>query len=102
MWPLVIVASLGAYLLKLGGFLIPAKWLAHPRVSEVVGLLPIGLLAGLIVQQTFATDGAITIDGRLLGAAIAIFASMRKWPFILVIFVAAIATALARQTGFVS
>ena len=102
MWPLVIVASLGAYWLKLSGFLIPARRLENPRIAAVIALLPIGLLAGLIVQQTLAESGALVIDGRLLGAGIAIFASIRKWPFILVIFVAAIATALARQTGIVA
>lgn len=102
MWPLVLIASFGAFLLKFLGYLVPEKWLAHPRIALVVTLLPIGLLAGLIIQQTFADSGAIAVDGRALGAVIAIYASSRKWPFIAVIFVAAIATAIARYFGLVN
>lgn len=102
MWATVLIASFGAYLLKFAGYLVPQKFLDHPRVSFVVGLLPVGLLAGLIVQQTFATAGEIVLDGRILGAAIAVFASAKKWPFITVIFTAAGVTALARYFGIVA
>lgn len=102
-WFAVLVSSLGAFGLKLLGYLIPAKFLDHPRMQFVVGLLPIGLLAGLIVQQTFAAgQNQILIDGRLLGAAIAVVASVRKWPFISIVFIAAATTAFARYFGFVA
>lgn len=102
-WFAVLVSSIGAFVLKFMGYLIPVRFLEHPRMQFVIGLLPIGLLAGLIVQQTFASGhNEILIDGRLLGAGIAIVASARKWPFISIVFIAAAATATARYFGLVA
>lgn len=101
-WLPIIIASLGTFVLKWLGYLIPARHLDHPRVQFLVGLLPVGLLAGLIVQQTLTTANQIVIDGRLLGAVIAVIASARKLPFIAIIFLAAISTAIARYFGLVA
>src|SRR5690606_19505572 len=48
MWPAVLVASAGCYLLKVAGLSVPERWLADRRVQRVAGLLPVALLAALI------------------------------------------------------
>ena len=44
-WPAVIVGSLGAYLLKLSGYVIPERVLDNPRLQRLTAILPIALLA---------------------------------------------------------
>ena len=47
-WPAVIVGSLGAYLLKLSGYVIPERVLDNPRLQRLTTILPIALLAALV------------------------------------------------------
>ena len=58
----------GCYLLKLAGYLVPARVLDHPRVRRLVELLPVALLAALVVVEAVA-------DGRHLAVRRA-----RGWP----------------------
>ena len=99
-WMPVIVASLGAYALKIAGFFVPKKLMDNERFRNVSGLLPIGLLAGLIAVQTFANGMTLTLDGRILGLVVAIPLLLKKAPFIVVVLSAAVVTAVARYFGF--
>ena len=98
-WPTVIVGSLGAYLLKLSGYVIPERVLDNPRLRRLTALLPIALLAALVGVQTFSTGSDVTVDARVAGLAAAIVALALRAPFLVVILVSAATAAVLRGAG---
>ena len=53
LWVGLIATSVIAFLLKYVGHSVPEKWLSHPRVLKINGLIPIALLSALVAVQTF-------------------------------------------------
>lgn len=98
-WAAVIIGSLGAYLLKLAGYVIPERVLDNERLRRLTGLLPVALLAALVAVQTFSVGTTLQIDARIAGLAAAIVALMLRAPFLVVVLVAAITAAVLRATG---
>ena len=96
MWPAILIASAGCYLLKLAGLSVPARALANPRVRHTAELLPIALLTALIVVQTFTTGHRLVLDARAAGLAAAAVAILVRAPFLVVVVLAAATTALVR------
>ncbi|HLT17629.1 MAG TPA: AzlD domain-containing protein [Acidimicrobiales bacterium] len=96
MWPAVLVASAGCYLLKVAGLSVPERWLADRRVQRVAGLLPVALLAALIGLQTITSGRAVVVDARLAGVAVAVVAQWRRAPFLVVVVAACATTAVLR------
>jgi len=96
MWPAVIVASLGCYVIKLAGLSVPQKWLANRRVMHVANLLPVALLTALIATQTFTSGRHLQLDARAAGLLAAVIAVRFKAPFLVVVGVACLAAALVR------
>lgn len=96
-WQLVIATIVGCYVLKLAGYLVPARVLDHPRMRHVVELVPVALLAALVVVEAIANGRHYDIDGpRLAGVAVGAVAVWRKAPFVAVIVAAALTAALLR------
>lgn len=102
MWPAVLIGSLGCYLLKFAGFLVPPRVLDRPAVRVTAGFIPVALLAALVVVQTFADRQALAIDARMAGLAAAVIALLLRAPFLVVVLVAAITAALLRAVGMAS
>ncbi|MHB1067906.1 MAG: AzlD domain-containing protein [Candidatus Nanopelagicales bacterium] len=98
-WAAVLAGSIGTYLLKLVGYLLPAGVLERASVRRVAGLLPVALLAALVAVQTFASGQSLVIDARLAGVAIAVVALLLRAPFLVVVLAAAASAALLRATG---
>ncbi|MEP6598971.1 MAG: AzlD domain-containing protein [Actinomycetota bacterium] len=97
LWVLVLGTAAGCYLLKLAGFLIPARALESPRVLRLVELLPVALLAALVVVQLVADGRHLHLDGpRLAGFAAGAVAVWRRTPFLVVVIVAGATAALVR------
>lgn len=101
-WPAVILGSVGCYVLKLVGYLLPDDTLNSPRIRHIAGLMPVALLAALVAVQTFAQGQQLVIDGRLAGLAAAITALVLRAPFLVVVLVAAATAALLRAAGWAS
>jgi hypothetical protein len=95
-WTVLLVASVGCYLLKLAGLSIPPRVLEHPVLERVADLIPVSLLAALVAVQTFATGDTLALDARLAGVAFAVVALLLRAPFLVVVFGAALVAALAR------
>lgn len=95
-WGAIIVASVGCYLFKLAGLSIPGELLERPALSRIAALLPVALLAALVATGTFADGSELTVDARLVGLAAAVVALVLRAPFLVVVIVAAAATALTR------
>ena len=100
MWASILIASLGTYVEKLLGYLLPQRTLERESVRRMTGLLPVSLLAALVAVQTFASDQAFLIDARVLGLGVAVVALLLRAPFLVVILVAAASTALVRWLGW--
>jgi uncharacterized membrane protein len=97
LWALVIAVIVGCYLLKLAGYLVPARVLEHPRMLRLVELLPVALLAALVVVEALADGRRWQFDGpRLAGVAVAALAVWRKAPFLVVVVLAGATAALLR------
>lgn len=98
-WAAVVAGSLGTYLLKLAGYVIPERVLESPRLRRLTGLLPVALLAALVGVQTFSTGTSLQVDARLAGLAAAIVALALRAPFLVVVLVAAATAAVLRGMG---
>jgi hypothetical protein len=95
-WGAVLVGSLGCYLLKFAGLSVPQRVLEDRRVRRIATLLPVALLSALIVIQTFTTGKHVVVDARAGGLAVAVIAVLLRAPFLLVVTLACVATALIR------
>ncbi len=95
-WWVIIGSSVGIYVLKaagpllLGGRPLP-RWL-----SSATMLLPAALLAALVAVSTFASGKHLAVDARLVGLLAAAIALWRRANFVVVVLVAAVATAATR------
>lgn len=92
----LIVLAGGTYVFKSAAPLVLGARPLPVRVGRLVELLPAALLAALAVVSTVADGSSIAIDARLAGLVAAGFALWRRAPFVVVIVVAAAATALVR------
>lgn len=100
MWGWLLLACLVAFVTKGLGYLIPAERLQHPRILRVAGTMTIGLLAALIVLNTFATDGpSLAVDARVAALGAGAVALALRLPYLVVVLVGAAAAALARVAG---
>jgi hypothetical protein len=96
LWVGLLVGCLGCYLLKLAGLSVPESVLRRPLVHRISALLPIVLLAALVAVQTFSTGSQLVLDARAAGLAVAGIAVWRRWPFLVVVGLAALTTGLVR------
>jgi len=94
LWAVVLAGSVGCYLLKLAGLSVPAAWVQRPLLTRVVEFVPAALLAALVAVQVATSDGALVVDGRLAGLAVAALALALRAPFIVVLLLAGAAGAL--------
>jgi branched-subunit amino acid transport protein len=93
-WLAVIVTGLGCYALKLAGLVMPGRVLADARVRRFTELVPVALLTALVAVQALGDGRALEADGpRLAGLAAAVIALLLRAPFLVVLVVAAAATA---------
>jgi branched chain amino acid efflux pump len=98
LWILVSATIAGCYLLKLAGYLVPARLLDHPRTRQLVELLPVALLAALVVVEALANGRRLDFNGpRLAGFAVGAIAVWRRAPFLVVVVLAAVTAAVLRQ-----
>ena len=96
-WVSVLVTAVGCYLWKLLGLSVPAGLLDRPAVRRFATLAPVALLAALTALQTFGQGAhGLTVDARAAGLAAAGVALWRRAPFLLVVLVAVVVTALVR------
>ena len=62
-------------------------------------LIPAALLAALVIKDTFSLGHELIVDARWRGLVVAVVAAWRKAPLIIVVVLAAGATALIRAAG---
>ncbi|MBB3040463.1 AzlD domain-containing protein [Nocardioides sp. LMS-CY] len=96
-WVAVVATGIGCYLLKLAGLSVPPRVLERPLVERVADLIPVALLSALVAVQVFADGHDLVLDARALGLAVAVALLLLRAPFLVVVFGAALAAALARM-----
>ena len=96
MWLAVAVGCAGCFALKLLGFSLPRRVIEQPMVKHVAELLPVALLTALIATQTFTSGHHLQLDARAAGLVAAAIAVRFKAPFLVVVAVACLVTALVR------
>jgi hypothetical protein len=94
MWIPLLIASGGCFALKLAGLSLPV------RDVRAAAMLPVALLAALVGIQTFASGDELVLDARVAGLAAALVAVRLRAPFLVVVAVAAAATALVRAVSW--
>lgn len=99
-WAAVLVGSAACYLLKLAGYLVPARVLEGAAARRVTVLLPVALLAALTAVQAVAVGTGVTVDARLAGLGAAAVALVLRAPFLVVVAAAALVAALTRAAGW--
>ena len=93
------IAGLAAvtYALKaFGPLLLGGDRKLPDRVTRLAEDLPGPLLAALVAISTFADGTTPVVDSRIVGLVVAAVALWRKLPFVVVVVLAATATAAAR------
>ena len=96
----VLLACVACFVLKLAGYLIPARWVAGPLTSRVTTLLPVALLSALIAVQAFTTGRHLVLDARLAAVAVALVLLRFRANFIVVVLAAAAVAAGLRAIGW--
>lgn len=96
MWLAIAVGCVGCFALKLVGYSLPRRVIEQPVVKHVAELLPVALLTALIATQTFTTGHHLQLDARAAGLLAAAIAVRFKAPFLVVVAVACVVTALVR------
>lgn len=99
LWGAILLACAAAYLTKLAGYAVPARWLNNPRMGRVAGTITVALLAALTVMNTFASGTALVLDARLTSLAVAALALWMRLPFLLVVLLGAAAAGAMRAWG---
>jgi uncharacterized membrane protein len=96
MWLAIAVGCVGCFALKLVGYSLPRRVVEQPVVKHIAELLPVALLTALIATQTFTTGRHLQLDARAAGLLAAAIAVRFKAPFLVVVAVACVVTALVR------
>ena len=93
----LLVLAAGTYAFKSAGpLLLGGDRVLPPWLDRLAVLLPAPLLAALVMTSTFADDKSLAVDARHVGLAVAGLALWRRAPFVVVVILAAAATAIAR------
>jgi branched-subunit amino acid transport protein len=96
MWLAIAVGCVGCFALKLVGLSLPRRVIEQPVVKHIAELLPVALLTALIATQTFTSGHHLTLDARAAGLVAAAIAVRFKAPFLVVVALACVVTALVR------
>jgi uncharacterized membrane protein len=97
LWILVAATIGGCYLLKLAGYLLPARLLDHPGTRRLIELVPVALLSALVVVEAISAGQSIDLDAaRLAGFGVGAVAVWLRAPFLVVVVAAAVTAAVIR------
>ena len=95
-WAAVLVVGAFTISFKAAGPVLLAGRQLPVRLTSAFELLAPSLLAALVVTQSVGGKGGIVLDARLVGLGAAVVAIRLRAPLIVVVVVAALATALVR------
>jgi branched chain amino acid efflux pump len=95
-WAVVLIVGACTIAFRASGPVVLGGRELPPRLAGAFELLAPSLLAALVVTQAVGSKDGIVLDARLVGVAAGVVAILLRAPLIVVIVVAALATAIAR------
>jgi uncharacterized membrane protein len=98
-WISVVAIATTTMAIKAAGPILLGGRQLSTRPASVIGLLAPALLAALVATSTLGSGQTLVLDARALGLATAGVALVVRAPTLVVVLVAAVTTALARQLG---
>ncbi|MEY2958481.1 MAG: hypothetical protein RLZZ01_1049 [Actinomycetota bacterium] len=98
-WTLVLLLASGAYACKVAGLVAIGDRPLPDVVRRCLALIPAALISALVVKDTLSVGRELVVDARLAGVLVAIAATWRKAPLVVVIAVGAATTALVRLSA---
>ena len=98
-WLAVLAAAGACFLVKLTGYLVPARLLESESAQRLAALVTVSLLAALVAVQTAAAGDDLVLDARVAALAAAAVALWLRAPFIVVVVVGAGVAAGLRALG---
>ena len=98
-WGWLLLACAVAFVTKLAGYLVPARWLEGARMTRVTSAVTVGLLASLVMVNAFAQGTQIVLDARAGALLAAVIALLCRVPFLGVVIIGAAVAALLRLAG---
>jgi hypothetical protein len=93
LWIAIFVGSALVYSWKIIGYLVPERFLSHPRIKELAGLLTVALMAALVGVQTFGSNEGIALDARIPAILVAGVLFWFRVPYVIVVLAAALIAA---------
>lgn len=94
LWVVAAVTSVTCLAIKVAGYVVPPRWLEHPRLLRINALVPVVLLSALVVAEGVVTRTHLALDHRLAGIAVALGLLVARAPFPVVVIGAAAISAL--------
>lgn len=94
-WPVLALAVASLALKAVGPLLLGGRELP-PRLVQVLGLVPVPMLAALALVGTVADGHRLVADARLPALGVAAVLVWRRAPFLVVVVAAAATAALLR------
>ena len=92
----LILLAAGTFVLKAAAPLAIGDRRLPALIAAMVDLLPAALLAALAAVSAVGTGSSIVLDARVVGMVVAGIALWRRAPFVVVIVLASMATAVVR------
>ena len=96
LWMMIIALAASAYLLKMFGLVVLGSRQLPKVFDRCLSLIPAALLSALVLKDTFSVGQSLVFDARVAGFVVAVVAAWRRAPLIVVVVLAASATALLR------
>jgi branched-subunit amino acid transport protein len=88
LWLAVLIACGGCAVLKLAGYVVPARLLESAVARRILEALPVTLLSALIAVSVFATGTRLVLDSRAAGLVVALILVAIRAPFLVVVITA--------------
>ncbi len=98
-WTVIVIASALIYCLKAAAPLLLGERRLPGWLTRLTTLMPAALLAALVAVSTFASSKQLHLDARVVGLGAAAIALWRRQGFVVVVVVAALATAVTRAVS---
>lgn len=96
LWAAILTVALANAAIKAAGPLLVGDRELPPRANAVTALLASALLAALVVTETLGGEGRFAFDAKVVGLAVAALALLLRAPVLVVVALAAVATAVTR------
>jgi branched-subunit amino acid transport protein len=98
LWAVGVLAG-GTYLIRLSGLLLRGRFSLPDRITRLLDLSATALIAALVATAALTEGGEFAGWPRTIGVAVGALVAWRRAPLVVVVLVAAAATAGLRVAG---